>query len=75
MYNLFPSGQSSAYQIAADIKRGDKTVEKIEMVRCKAYRTTHGSNFAKQVQSILLHAYNSAVSIALCPRFGKLLYI
>ena len=58
------------YQIAADIKRGDKAVEKIEMVRCEAYRTTHESNLAKQVQS-----YNSAVSLALCLRFGKLLYI
>ena len=50
-------------------------MDKIEMVRCEAFKTTHGSNFAKQVQFILLHAYNSAVLLALCTRFGKLLYI
>ena len=39
---------SSAYQITADIKRGDKAMESMDMVRCDAYSITLGSNFANR---------------------------
>ena len=46
MYNFHCSHQvnNSSYQIAAGMKRGDKAVERIEMVRCEAYSTTQGNN-------------------------------
>ncbi|KAL5516413.1 hypothetical protein EMCRGX_G001728 [Ephydatia muelleri] len=50
---------TNTYQIAADMKRGYETVERMEMIGCEAYSTTLGGRFANQACSSSTEEYQN----------------